>query len=186
MIERDGPEVRNCTLCSDLVESRSQIVNGRGDGDARLVLIGEAPGQVEDDEGLPFVGRSGEILEDTLTKFGVEPHAVRITNCVRCRPPDNRDPRVGERRNCRGHLDVEIGAIDPAVVLTLGRVPAEELLDESIAVTKRAGDIIEIDIAGATRQLVIGLHPAATMYDRSMLSTFESAVETAIDLAEIR
>lgn len=185
MIERDGIAVTECTLCSDLVDSRSQIVNGRGDPEADLVLVGEAPGRVEDVEGVPFVGRSGEILEDLLADLGVSSEAVRITNCVRCRPPDNRDPRVEHRRNCRGHLDYEIGQIDPTVLLTLGRVSATELLGESIAVTEQAGEIHEIDIAGERRQLVIGLHPAATLYDRSTRPTFEVALERAIELADL-
>lgn len=186
MIERDGPAVTSCELCAELVDSRSQIVNARGHLDADLILVGEAPGKHEDAEGVPFVGRSGEILDDTLRQLDVDPAAVRITNCVRCRPPENRDPHVGERRNCRGHLDYEIGQVDPAVLLTLGRVPAEVLLDEQVAVTERAGDIIERPIAGAERAVVIGLHPAATLYNRSTRPAFEGALERALDLANLR
>ena len=186
MIERDGPSVTSCKLCPELVDSRSQIVNARGSQDANLILVGEAPGKHEDAQGTPFVGRSGEILDDTLRQLDVDPAMVRITNCVRCRPPENRDPHVDERDNCRGHLDYEIGQIDPAVLLTLGRVPAEVLLDEQITVTDRAGDVVGIPIAGTERTVVLGLHPAATLYNRSTRPAFEGALERAVDLANVR
>lgn len=183
MTTYDGPDVRDCVACSDLVDGRTKIVNGRGAEDARLAIVGEAPGRFEDEAGRPFVGRSGEILEASLLEFGVDPAAVRITNCVRCRPPDNRNPYVGERRNCRAHLDNELSAVDPSVVLTLGRVPTLELTGEVVTVTDRAGDVIDHEIAGRTRHLVIGLHPAATLYNRSTRPIFDAALEQAIELA---
>ena len=177
------PDVETCTKCPELVACRTKIVNGRGDPSANLALVGEAPGRFEDETGVPFVGRSGELLDEALVDLGVDPAMVRITNCVRCRPPDNRNPRVGERQNCRGHLDTELEAIDPSVVLTLGRVPTQELLGEPITVTELVGEVRELPIAGSTRQLVIGLHPAATLYDRTKRPAFEEALTRAIELA---
>ena len=185
MTTYDGPDVRDCVACSDLVDGRTKIVNGRGAEDARLAIVGEAPGRFEDEAGRPFVGRSGEILEASLLEFGVDPAAVRITNCVRCRPPDNRDPRVGERSNCRGHLEREVASVDPAVVLTLGRVPAQELLGRPVAVTKEVNSVKTVDLGGKPRSVVVGLHPAATLYDRSTRPVFEEALDHAIELAGV-
>lgn len=185
MSDVTGPDVHRCEACPRLVACRSQIVNGRGDADADLVVVGEAPGRVEDAEGVPFVGRSGTILDEAIQANGVNPDRVRITNCVRCRPPENRDPRVGERANCRRHLDRELAEVDPTVVLALGRIPAQELVGERLTVTERAGEVLERELGGATRQLVIGLHPAATLYDRSKTPVFEAALTTAIELADL-
>lgn len=179
----EGPSVTDCERCPALVECRSQIVNGRGAADADLVLVGEAPGRFEDEAGRPFVGRSGEVLDAAIVDLGVDPGVVRITNTVRCRPPDNRDPTVGERDNCRGHLEAEIAAVDPAVVLALGRVPAQALVGERLSVTDRAGEVVDRELGGRVRPLVIGLHPAATLYDGSKTGTFTGALEAAIELA---
>ncbi len=105
------------------------IVNGVGPADADLLFVGEAPGANEDEQGEPFVGRSGDVLDAGLRDAGLDRGDVRITNCVRCRPPDNRDPRNGELANCRDYLETEIDRVDPEVVVTLGKVPAEHLLD---------------------------------------------------------
>ncbi|MFB6189807.1 MAG: uracil-DNA glycosylase family protein, partial [Halapricum sp.] len=97
--------VTDCERCPELVASRSRIVNGVGPTDADLVFVGEAPGAQEDEQGEPFVGRSGDVLDDALRDAGLSRADVRITNCVRCRPPDNRDPKREELDNCRGYLE---------------------------------------------------------------------------------
>ncbi len=178
------PDVHDCTRCPALVDSRSRIVNGRGDPDAALLLVGEAPGRYEDEAGRPFVGRSGELLEAALEARGRDPNAVRITNLVRCRPPDNRDPHVDERANCRPHLEAEVAAVDPRVVLALGRVPASALLGRSVTVSAAVGTTATVDLGGTERTLVIGYHPAAMLYDRSKEDAFEAALETALDIAD--
>ncbi|MFP4590646.1 MAG: uracil-DNA glycosylase family protein [Halobacteriales archaeon] len=179
------PDVHACTRCPALVECRTQIVNGRGAVDAALVLVGEAPGREEDAAGRPFVGRSGRLLEAALRERGVEPSAVRITNLVRCRPPDNRDPYVAERRHCRVHLEHELAVVDPEVVLTMGRIPTQELLDGSTKVTEAVGSTASTTLGGSVRTVVVGLHPAATLYDRSRTADFEAALERALDLADL-
>lgn len=185
MDEEPDVVVRACTRCSELVESRSQIVNGQGSTDTALLLIGEAPGEAEDAAGVPFVGRSGEILNEALKERGLDRSIVRITNCVRCRPPANRNPRVTERKHCRPYLDDEIDIVDPSVILTLGRVPSEELLDRKVRVMDEVGSVERLSLAGETREVVIGLHPAATLYNRNVTDAFESALERAIELAEL-
>ncbi|MFC7215490.1 uracil-DNA glycosylase family protein [Saliphagus sp. GCM10025334] len=179
----DGLEVTGCTRCGDLVESRSQIVNGAGPEDADLLFVGEGPGATEDREGEPFVGRSGSVLDDHLRDVGLHREDVRITNCVRCRPPENRDPTKAELANCRGYLETEIARLDPEVIVTLGKVPSEHLLDRSVAVTKEAGTVEDARIGGTARRVLICLHPAATLYDRSQTDTFAETLETAAELA---
>ena len=177
--------VTECTRCPALVESRSRIVNGVGPEDADLLFVGEGPGANEDEQGQPFVGRSGSVLDDGLRTVGLARADVRITNCVRCRPPENRDPTTDELEHCRGYLEREIDQLDPAVIVTLGKVPSEHLLERSVAVTKEAGSLEEVRIEGTPRRLLICVHPAATLYDRSQAETFESALERAADLAGV-
>ncbi len=185
MGEMDGLCVTDCTRCPALVDSRSQIVNGTGPDDADLVFVGEGPGAQEDSQGEPFVGRSGSVLDDELLAAGLEREAVRITNCVRCRPPENRDPTADELENCRGYLLQEIDLVDPEVIVTLGKVPTEHLLGRSVAVTNEAGSIEEVRLGERSRRVLICVHPAATLYDRSQRDTFESAIRTAADLAGV-
>ncbi|MFB6163408.1 MAG: uracil-DNA glycosylase family protein [Halococcoides sp.] len=177
--------VADCRRCADLVDSRSRIVNGVGPPDADLVFVGEAPGEQEDREGEPFVGRSGSILDEALADAGVDRSDVRITNAVRCRPPENRDPRAAELDHCRDHLDAELRAVDPAVVVTLGKVPAEFLLDRSVAVTTEAGSIETVTLGGRPRDVVLSVHPAATLYDRSQRDVFDDTVALAIEGAGV-
>jgi DNA polymerase len=183
--DMDGPDgltVTDCERCPALVESRSRIVNGVGPVDPDLLFVGEAPGATEDERGEPFVGRSGDVLEAALRDVGLARSDVRITNCVRCRPPDNRDPHVDELANCRGYIETEVDRVDPAAIVTLGKVPSEHLLDRSVAVTAEAGSVQEARLGGAARRVVVSVHPAATLYDASQRETFERAIATAADL----
>jgi uracil-DNA glycosylase family 4 len=175
--------VSGCARCPELVESRSRIVDGVGPTDADLLFVGEAPGAHEDEEGEPFVGRSGDVLDEGLRDAGLDRADVRITNCVRCRPPENRDPTSDERANCWGYLDSEIDAVDPELVVTLGKVPAEHLLDRSVGVTNEAGEIDEIVVAGQSRRVLVCVHPAATLYDPSQRETFDQTLTAAAEYA---
>ena len=183
MVERDGPDVTACERCPALVESRSRIVNGVGPDDAALLFVGEAPGANEDAEGEPFVGRSGTVLDDALRDAGLARADVRITNCVRCRPPENRDPHVEELDNCADFLEREIEFVDPDLLVTLGKVPGERLLDRSVAVTKEAGSVVDARLGDESRRVLVCLHPAATLYDRSQREAFDAAIAKAADLA---
>jgi DNA polymerase len=178
-----GLEVTACEACPDLCESRSRIVNGVGPADADLVFVGEAPGANEDEEGEPFVGRSGDVLTDALRDRGLARRDVRITNCVRCRPPDNRDPRSEELASCRGHLAAELRQVDPELVVTLGKVPAEHLLERSVAVTTEAGTVHDARVGDGSYRVLVCVHPAATLYDRSQEDTFADALDAAAALA---
>lgn len=176
-------DVSGCTACPELVESRSRIVNGVGPVDADLLLVGEAPGGTEDDQGAPFVGRSGDVLDDGLRAVGLDRTDVRITNCVRCRPPDNRDPTAEELTHCRGYLQRELQAVDPELVVTLGKVPAQHLLGRPVAVTNEAGDIQRVTVGDRPMHLLVCVHPAATLYDPGQRETFQSTLETASEYA---
>ena len=175
-------DVTDCERCPALVGSRSQIVNGVGPADADLLFVGEAPGEREDEHGEPFVGRSGDVLDEGLREAGLARADIRITNSVRCRPPDNRNPRMSELESCREHLQAELAAVDPALVVALGKVPAEHLLDREVAVTGEAGTIHETDL-DTVRRVLVCVHPAATLYDRSQEETFTAALATAADYA---
>jgi DNA polymerase len=183
MVERDGPDVTACERCPALVESRGRIVNGVGPDDAALLFVGEAPGATEDAEGEPFVGRSGTVLDDALRDAGLARADVRITNCVRCRPPENRDPHAEELDNCAGFLEREVEFVDPDLLVTLGKVPGERLLDRSVAVTAEAGSVVDARLGGESRRVLVCLHPAATLYDRSQREAFDDAIAMAADLA---
>jgi DNA polymerase len=177
-------DVGGCERCPALVESRSRIVNGVGPDDADLLFVGEAPGANEDEQGEPFVGRSGDVLDETLRDVGLDRADVRITNCVRCRPPDNRDPQKQELANCREYLETEIDRVDPEVVVTLGKVPAQHLLGRDVAVTGEAGTVHDVAIAGSPRPVLICVHPAATLYDPSQKETFADALAKAADFTD--
>ena len=183
MGEMNGLDVAACTACPELCTSRSQIVNGVGPEDAALLFVGEAPGEAEDEAGEPFVGRSGDVLDAVLRDHGLARRDVRITNCVRCRPPGNRDPTASELANCQSYLQAEIEIVDPRVLVTLGKVPAEHLLDRGVQITEEAGDIVEISVGETPQTVLLSVHPAATLYDRSQRETFERAIERAATMA---
>jgi len=179
----EGLTVEDCTRCGALVDSRSRIVNGDGPGDADVLFVGEAPGANEDEDGVPFVGRSGDVLDDALRDAGLAREDVRVTNCVRCRPPENRDPTSEELANCRPHLEREVGLVDPEVVVTLGKVPGEHLLGRAVAVTNETGSVERLDLGGERREVLVCLHPAATLYDASQRDAFRDTIETAATMA---
>jgi uracil-DNA glycosylase family 4 len=179
----EGVAVQACERCPNLVDSRSRIVNGVGPETADLCFVGEAPGAQEDAEGEPFVGRSGGVLDEVLRDVGLSRADVRITNCVRCRPPENRDPTTEELANCRGYLERELELVDPEVLVTLGKVPAEHLLGRDVAITSEAGDVVEARIGDRLQRILLSVHPAATLYDRSQREPFEETIRRAADLA---
>ena len=174
----DGATVRECRRCPGLVASREQIVNGVGPESSPCLFLGEAPGASEDQQGEPFVGRSGQLLTDALSAVGLDRTAVRITNCVRCRPPDNRNPKRDELEHCSEWLERELEVVDPDVVVPVGKVPASELLERDVSVTKEAGRKLRVELAGRERTVVVSVHPAAVLYDRSNEARLEAALET--------
>ena len=127
-------EVANCTKCA-LCTTRTQTVFGSGNKQADWMLVGEAPGQHEDEQGLPFVGNAGLLLTEMLRAIGLSREEVFITNILKCRPPNNRDPLAGEVESCNDYLQQQQKLIQPKIILAVGRIAAQTLLktDESLA-----------------------------------------------------
>jgi uracil-DNA glycosylase family 4 len=148
----------DCTACS-LAKERTQVVFGAGSPDADVLIVGEAPGQKEDEQGVPFVGRSGELLIRLLGEIELERDDIYITNVVKCRPPGNRDPRTDEIEACKGYLKRQIGLIDPTVVITLGNFSTKLLLSTTVGITRMRGRAYE----WWGRFLVPTFHPAAAL-----------------------
>jgi DNA polymerase len=150
-----------CTRC-DLADTRTHVVFGAGDPQADLVFVGEAPGQREDEQGLPFVGPSGRLLEELLGEIDLTRDAVYIANVVKCRPPKNRDPRPIEIDACKSYLRTQLRLIDPSVVVTLGNFSSKLLLGTEIGITRLRGTAYE----WWGRYLVPTFHPAAALRGR--------------------
>lgn len=130
--------LRGCQLCR-LKESRTQVVPGEGDPHADLLFIGEGPGEVEDQQGRPFVGPAGQLLDKVLESAGFKREEVYITNMVKCRPPLNRTPQRDEIETCWPYLEAQIRWIKPKIIVALGNVPAQSLLKTTEGITKLRG-----------------------------------------------
>jgi uracil-DNA glycosylase len=150
-----------CTRC-ELSVSRTQVVPGAGAPRAGLLIVGEAPGASEDREGVPFVGASGRLLDEMLGLAGIRRDQVFIANVVRCRPPENRSPRVKEIRACAGWLAEQIRLIEPGLVLVLGRFALQHFFPEG-SITRLKGTLQQIDYQGRSFGLFSVLHPAAVL-----------------------
>jgi uracil-DNA glycosylase family 4 len=147
--------VTACTRCR-LHESRTQTVFGVGDPAAEWMIIGEAPGAEEDRRGEPFVGRAGKLLDEMLLAIGEKRESVFIANILKCRPPNNRDPSADEAASCRPYLDRQIELVGPRVILAVGRIAAQQLLQTDTPVGRLRGKVHQV---GAT-PLVVTYHPA--------------------------
>lgn len=151
-------QVHVCTVCR-LAETRTNVVFGAGNPDADVMFVGEGPGQQEDEQGLPFVGRSGQLLEQLLGEIGLVRDDVYIGNVVKCRPPKNRDPRPDEIEACKDYLRTQLTLIQPKVVVTLGNFASKLLLRTDTGITKLRGTAYE----WWGRFLVPTFHPAAAL-----------------------
>ena len=142
--ELDINEVRGCTRC-ELCRSRTQTVFGEGDPEARILFIGEGPGQNEDTQGRPFVGRSGDLLNKQIAAMGLQREQVFIGNVVKCRPPNNRAPTAIEVEACSGYLRRQIQIIGPEVIITLGGPAAKLVLNTTEGITRIRGGWFNYD-----------------------------------------
>jgi uracil-DNA glycosylase len=148
--------VRKCTLCT-LHATRTQSVFGVGDRAARWMVIGEAPGMDEDRQGEPFVGRAGQLLNSMLRAMGLAREQVFIANILKSRPPHNRDPRPEEVRACLPYLYRQIELVNPTLLLCVGRIAAQTLLETTDPIGKLRGVVHRI---AADRPMVVTYHPA--------------------------
>jgi len=150
-------EVSVCRDCA-LAETRTQTVFGVGDPGADWMLIGEAPGAEEDRRGEPFVGRAGQLLNEMLKAVGLARETVFIANILKCRPPANRDPKPAEIAACAGHLRRQIEFVQPRLILAVGRIAAQSLLQTTTPVGRLRGRVHDYGAAGLP--LVVTYHPA--------------------------
>ncbi|WP_169977056.1 uracil-DNA glycosylase [Tautonia rosea] len=133
-------EIASCVRCEVLCANRTNTVPGEGNASARLMFVGEGPGQTEDETGRPFVGKAGKLLDDMITKgMGLRRQDVFIANIVKCRPPNNRDPEPEEVRNCIGYLERQIAIIRPEFLCLLGKPAAQTLLNTSMPMGRLRG-----------------------------------------------
>lgn len=156
-------EIRVCTKCR-LHETRTNAVPGEGDPDTEVVLVGEGPGFNEDRGGRPFIGRAGALLVKLLASIGWRREEVFITNIVKCRPPDNRDPQPDEIAACAPYLRRQLEILDPAVVVTLGRHSMAQFMPGA-RISQAHGSVRPVDPAtGARNASVFAMyHPAAAL-----------------------
>ncbi len=149
-------EVAQCTLCEELAATRTQTVFGVGNPQARLCILGEAPGADEDRLGEPFVGAGGQLLNKILAACNLAREDVYIMNVLRCRPPNNRNPTSDEAQNCRRFLERQLQLVDPEFICCLGAVAAQNLLSTTTAIGRLRGKLH--DYQG--RKVVCTYHPA--------------------------
>lgn len=148
-------EVAACTNC-DLCQTRTQTVFGTGNKNADWMVIGEAPGQSEDEQGKPFVGKAGQLLTEMLRAIGLERDEVFITNILKCRPPNNRDPKPDEAERCGAYLSRQIALIRPKLILSVGRISAQTLLKTDAPIGKLRGRVHDLN----GTPLIVVYHPA--------------------------
>ncbi|MGE5262881.1 MAG: uracil-DNA glycosylase family protein [Acidobacteriota bacterium] len=161
-------QIRVCPKC-DLSQSRTNAVPGEGPENAEVMFIGEAPGFHEDRQGRPFVGAAGQYLDELLGMMGMDRGKVYITNVVKCRPPQNRDPLPNEMEACRPYLDRQIQLIKPKVIITISRFAMvrwfpDKKISEIHGKPKRFGDLVVVPM----------YHPAAALHQPSLKATLEA------------
>jgi uracil-DNA glycosylase family 4 len=148
--------VKSCTLCP-LHQTRTQGVFGVGNRNAQWMVIGEAPGADEDRQGEPFVGRAGQLLNSMLQAIGLKREQVFIANILKSRPPNNRDPRPEEVRACLPYLFRQIELVNPQLILCVGRIAAQTLLETDTPIGKLRGQLHRI---AGNRPMIVTYHPA--------------------------
>ena len=148
---------RACGLC----ESRTHVVFGVGDPNAEVLFVGEAPGEREDALGEPFVGRAGQLLDDMLAMIGLDRSRIYITNSIKCRPPQNRDPLNTEKEACAPYLQKQLQLMDPKIIVCLGRISAMEMIKPDFKITQEHGQFFEKN----GRLMTAIYHPAALLRD---------------------
>ena len=168
-------ECNRCRACA-LSATRKNVVFGIGNTEAEVLFIGEGPGANEDEQGLPFVGAAGKLLDDMLAMIGLKREAVYITNIVKCRPPQNRDPLNTEKDACIGYLRRQVAMMRPKIIVCLGRIAAAELIKPDFKITQEHGQFFE----KRSVQMTALYHPAALLRDSS------KKPETFVDLKALQ
>jgi uracil-DNA glycosylase family 4 len=162
-------QIKDCTKCP-LGHTRNRFVFGDGSEKADILFIGEAPGADEDRTGIPFVGRAGQLLNKLLAHIKVDRKDVFIANILKCRPPNNRDPQPAEVKECLPYLHKQIELIQPKVIVSLGRIAAQNLLNTTMALKQMRERLWQYQ--GVT--MIVTYHPAAILRNMGLL---DSAIE---------
>ena len=171
LLEELAAEVRVCPKCR-LSETRTNAVPGEGSPQARIMFVGEGPGEKEDQTGRPFVGNAGQLLNKLLEQAGIAREEVFITNIVKCRPPGNRVPLADEVEACNDYLMAQIAIIEPKIICPLGSPSLKTLLDPDLKITQarckvfRKNGILYIPL----------YHPAAALHRKELLSTLQQDI----------
>ena len=168
-------EVKICQKC-DLYITRKNAVPGKGNQNADIVFIGEAPGKNEDCSGEPFIGTAGKILDNALKDVGLTRNKVYITNIVKCRPPKNRIPNEVEKTMCSNYLEDELKIINPKIICLLGNTPFYSILGGK-EITKNHGKTISKD----SRMYFVTFHPAATIYNQKLGDVFKNDIKKLVN-----
>ena len=170
---------------TDICRNCKNVVIGKGNLDAPIMFVGEAPGRNEDEQGLPFVGAAGKNLDKLLEKVGLSMNDVYIANILKCRPPENRGPLPEEIKAHTPWLLKQIAEIKPRVICSLGNYATKfflagtnvDLMDKQPGITSVHGKVKMIDLNGSSVKLIPLFHPAAIIYNRSLLSEWEKDIE---------
>lgn len=170
---------KNCVACG-LSATRKNVVVGRGAQNARVLFVGEGPGEQEDKQGIPFVGPAGQLLDLVLEACQFRQEEYYIANIVKCRPPQNREPSGEEAKICISHLRKQFSLIQPEVIVCLGRVAAKTLIDPNIRITKERG----VWIQKKNIRFLATFHPAAILHDRE--GGLQKKQELMEDLLKVR
>lgn len=179
LLQAIAVEIRACKACP-LHAGRTHAVPGEGPPDTAVAFIGEAPGNDEDRQGRPFVGRSGQLLRQTIRHVGWREEEVFIGNVLKCRPPGNRDPAEEEIQACRHFLMAQLNLLNPRVIVTLGRFSLGLLIDPKLRITKVRGQHIRKD-----GQLYLPtFHPSAVLRNANLLPDFRRDLAVAKKLGE--
>ena len=168
-------ECARCRECA-LGQTRKNLVFGTGNPRAEIMLVGEGPGANEDEQGVPFVGKAGMLLDDMLAIIGLDRTKVYIANIVKCRPPHNRDPLETEQDACIGYLRNQVALVKPKIIVCLGRIAAKRLIDADYRITRQHGQWVERN----------GVWMTAIYHPSALLRDVSKRPETFDDLLAIR
>ena len=160
MLKLLSDKVAICTKCKELSESRTQTVFGDGNPNTKIMFLAEAPGQVEDETGHVLVGPAGKMFTNILTACGINREDVYLCNILKCRPPGNRTPYPAEANNCRPFLDLQIKVINPQIIVCLGAVAAQNLLQTTTKISQLRGQCYDYEAGNVKIKVVCTFHPS--------------------------
>ena len=183
LLEQLKADILTNNVCSELAESANQLVLGDGNPNADVVFIGEAPGKNEDEQGLPFVGAAGKFLNEMLAGINLERKDVYITNIVKYRPPNNRDPLPDEKKAFWPYLVQQLDIINPKIIVTLGRHSMEYFLPE-MKISQIHGQPKRIQFGDRKVVIMPLYHPAAALYNGGMRETLVQDFNTLPKILE--